>query len=89
MEPGGVLHQVLPPARHRRAAQRLRLPLYQGSSWSAELIKRFRPFVGRKGNTNEQALALAAYFIHVVAKCFTNQEEILKVTIDEAMHRRD
>jgi hypothetical protein len=59
------------------------------ASWSGELIKRFRPLVGRKGDTNEQALALAADFIHVVAKCFANQEEILKVTIDDAMAHRD
>jgi hypothetical protein len=59
------------------------------ASWSEELIKRFQPLVGRKGDTNEQALALAADFIHVVAKCFANQEEILRVTIDEAMNHRD
>ena len=59
------------------------------ASWSEELIKRFQPLVGRKGDTNEQALALAADFIHVVAKCFANQEEILQVTIDHAMNYRD
>ena len=59
------------------------------ASWSEELIKRFRPLVGRKGDTNEQALALAAEFIHVVAKCFANQEEILQLTIDEAIKHRD
>ena len=55
------------------------------ASWSNELIGRFRPLVGRKGGTFEQALDLAADFLEVVAKCFADQEYILQRTVDEAV----
>ncbi|HEY6303070.1 MAG TPA: hypothetical protein VIX14_08385 [Terriglobales bacterium] len=55
------------------------------ASWSNELIMRFRPLVGRKDRTFEQALDLAADFLKIVAKCFADQEYILQRTVDEAV----
>jgi len=57
------------------------------ASWSNELITRFRPLVGRKDRTFEQALDLAADFLKIVAKCFADQEYILQRTVDEAVRK--
>jgi len=55
------------------------------ASWSNELIRRFKPLVGRPGRNSEQALGLAADFLQIVAKCFADQQYILDQTVDEAV----
>jgi hypothetical protein len=61
----------------RRATTRYGAGNQDPAAYGPTLIDRFQPLVGRKMETPEQALSVAAELLQIIARCFAEPEKIL------------